>query len=282
MFEAVFENDNGSKFVFGIRGGNFFGMNVGESVEVSIGTSQGFSQVGETVETLSVSGRPIDVTGKLLGNIVERKNALRNTCAPFSSGRLVFNGTHFIRVWVKSPPSFSVVKNNGMFQMQFYAPFPYFAALRESRSVIGGVVPMFRLPVNYSIPHRFGSKSPVRYTNILNTGDVKVPFRMVMQGDGISTNPTVTNLKTLAFLRFNCTINPGEYITLYRDLGNVLRAELTQDGIVTDIIDKLDDDSTLFELDVGDNLISYNDAQDGAGLVVSISFNPAQAVLYET
>ena len=282
MFEAVFENDNGSKFVFGIRGGNFFGMNVGESVEVSIGTSQGFSQVGETVETLSVSGRPIDVTGKLLGNIVERKNALRNVCAPFSTGRLIFNDAHYIRVWVKSPPSFSAVKNNGLFRMQFYAPFPYFSALSETRLVIGGVTPMFRLPINYSKPHRFGSKSTERFVNVWNSGDVKIPFRMVMRSEGVSTNPTVTNLNTFAFLKFNGTIYPGEYITVYRDNSNALRAELTQGDAVTDIIDWLDDGSALFELDPGDNLISYSDEQNGAGLLVSFSFNPAQAVLYET
>lgn len=141
---------------------------------------------------------------------------------------------------------------------------------------------MFRLPINYSKPHRFGSKSAERFVNVWNSGDVKIPFRMVMRSEGVSTNPTVTNLNTFAFLKFNGTIYPGEYITVYRDNSNALRAELTQGDAVTDIIDWLDDDSALFELDPGDNLISYSDEQNGAGLLVSFSFNPAQAVLYET
>ena len=119
MFEAVFENDNGTKFTFGLSGGNFFGMSIGDSVDIALGLSQGFSQIGEAVETLTVGGRYIDVKGKLIGNIVERKNALRNACAPFSSGRLVFQKKHYIRVYVKEPPSFSAVKNNGLFTMQF-------------------------------------------------------------------------------------------------------------------------------------------------------------------
>ena len=282
MFEAVFENDNGSVFVFGIRGSNFFGMNVGDGVGVSLGTSQGFSQIGDTVETRSVGGRPIDVTGKLVGNIVERKNALRNVCAPFATGRLIFNGTHYIRVYVKSPPSFSAVKNNGLFTMQFYAPFPYFSAIDEAHSMIGAITPMFRLPINYSKPHRFGTRSSKRYTNIVNSGDVRVPFKLVMRSEGVSTNPVVTNLKTLAFLKINGTLAAGEYITVFRDADNVLRVELTQGSVVTDVIDWLDEDSTLFELDLGDNLIGSNDNQNGASLVVSFSFNPAQAVLYET
>lgn len=282
MFEAVFENDNGKVFTFGPNGSNWFGMNIGEAVDITLGTSQGFSQIGETVETMSAGGRAIDVTGKLFGNIVERKNALRNVCAPLSTGRLVFNGTHYIRVYVKSPPSFSAVKNNGLFKMQFYAPFPYFSTFGESHNLIGGIEPNFRLPVNYSKPHRFGTRSSDRYTNIINSGDIRVPFKLILRSEGISTNPTVTNLTTFAFLRINGTLNSGEYITVYRDNNNVLRAELTQGNVVTDVIDWLDDDSSLFELESGDNLISSTDAQGGVSLVVSFSFNPAQAVLYES
>ena len=282
MFEAIFENDNGKTFAFGIKGGNFFGMSVGDAVDITLGTSQGFSQIGETVETMSAGGRAIDVTGKLFGNIVERKNALRNVCAPLSTGRLVFNGTHYIRVYVKSPPSFSAVKNNGLFKMQFYAPFPYFSTFTENHNLIGGIIANFRLPVNYSKPHRFGTRSSDRYTNIVNSGDIKVPFKVVLRSEGTCTNPTVSNLQTFAFLRINGTLSAGEYITVYRDNNNVLRAELTQGNVVTDVIDWLDDESSLFELESGDNLISATDDQGGVSLVVSFSFNPAQAVLYET
>lgn len=282
VFEAVFENDNGKVFTFGPKGSNYFGMNIGEAVEITLGTSQGFSQIGETVETMSAGGRAIDVTGKLFGNIVERKNALRNVCTPFATGRLVFNGTHYIRVYVKSPPSFSPVKNNGLFKMQFYAPFPYFSTFGESHNLIGGIIPDFRLPVNYSKPHRFGTRSSDRYTNIVNSGDIRVPFKLVMRSEGICTNPTVSNLQNFAFLRINGTLNSGEYITVYRDNSNVLRAELTQGNVVTDVIDWLDDESSLFELEPGDNLISATDEQGGVSLVISFSFNPAQAVLYET
>ena len=166
--------------------------------------------------------------------------------------------------------------------MQFYAPFPYFSTFGESHNLIGGIEANFRLPVNYSEPHRFGTRSSDRYTNIINSGDIRVPFKLILRSEGVSTNPTVTNLTTFAFLRVNGTLNSGEYITVYRDNSNVLRAELTQGNVVTDVIDWLDDDSSLFELESGDNLINASDDQGGVGLVVSFSFNPAQAVLYES
>lgn len=282
MFEVVFENDNGKKFAFGPSGNNWFAMNIADGMEVTLGKSQGFAQIGETVETQSVSGRPIDVTGKMYGNIVERKNALRNTCTPLASGRLVFGKEHYIRVYVKAAPTFVAVKNNGLFKMQFYAPFPFFSAFTESSYLLGGITKCFRFPVNYSKPHRFGSRGTEKYVNVLNSGDVRVPYKLTLHSEGVSTNPIITNLTTFSFIKINGVINIGEYITIYRDSNNVLRAELTSGSTVTDVITWIDDESSLFELESGDNLISATDEEGGASLVATFTFNPARAVLYES
>lgn len=282
MYEVIFQNDNGKIFTFGPNGGNWFGMNIGNGLEVTLGKSQGFAQVGETVETQSIGGRSIDVTGMFFGDIVGGKNSLRNICAPLSSGRLIFQKTHYIRVYVKAAPTFSAVKNNGLFKMQFYAPFPFFSAFQERYFLIGGVVPGFRFPVNYGRPHRFGTRSNERYVNVINSGDVRIPYRLVLRSEGVSTNPTLTNITTFAFLKINGTINIGQFITIFRDNSNVLRAELTDGNRVTDVITWIDDESSLFELEPGDNLISANDDEGGKALIASFTFNPAVGALYET
>lgn len=282
MFEAVFEADNGKRYVFGKNGNTYFGMDIGNGVEVQIQTSQGFLQIGETVETQAVAGRPIKVTGQVYGNITERKNALRQAFAPFTSGKLIFQGTHYIRVFVKEAPTFSPVKNNGLFMMLLYAPFPFFRSMDERRAYIGLVTPEFRFPVNYSRPHRFGSKSAARYTNIANNGDVPTPFGVYLHASGECGNITITNLKTLAFLKINGILNSGDSMEIYRDDDGVLRAELTSDGVVIDAISMIDEGSTLFELNVGDNLISASDDAGGAGLTASFMFREAVAALYES
>lgn len=282
MYEVIFQNDNGKVFTFGPNGGNWYGMNIGNGLEVTLGKSQGFAQVGETVETQSIGGRSIDVTGMFFGDIVGGKNNLRNVCAPLSSGRLIFQKSHYIRVYVKAAPSFSAVKNNGLFKMQFYAPFPFFSAFQESYFLIGGVVPSFRFPVNYGRPHRFGTRSNERYVNVVNSGDVRIPYRLVLRSEGVSTNPTLTNITTFAFLKINGIINIGQFITIFRDDNNVLRAELTDGNQVTDVITWIDDESSLFELEPGDNLISANDEEGGKALIASFTFNPAVGALYET
>jgi len=98
VYEVIFENDNGKVFTFGPSGSNWFGINMADGMEVTLGKSQGFSQMGETVETQSVAGRTLNVTGQFYGDVVSHKNRLRNVCPPLSSGRLIFQKTHYIRV----------------------------------------------------------------------------------------------------------------------------------------------------------------------------------------
>lgn len=281
MYEVIFESDSGKKYVFGKNGNTVFDMDLGNGMSVDIGTSQGFSQIGETVEGQSVTGRPINVKGTIFGDVVQRKRIMRNIIAPFTSGRLIF-GDYFTRVYVKSAPTFSTIRDDGRFSLQFFAPFPFFYGNSESTVELGGVTPLFKFPVNYAIPHKFGERANEKYSNIVNSGDVKVPFRITLQSMGTSTNPTISNLTTFESLKLNGVLYAGDSIDIYRDDHNIMRVDLYSGGVVSDATSWVDEDSTLFELNVGDNLIAANDDEGGAGLTARFSFNPAVAALYES
>ena len=283
MYSARFESDNGLTFIFGKNGGNVFDMDLGSGVSVDIGTSQGFSQIGETVDTLAVNGRPIPVTGVLFRDIDNQKKNMRKIFAPFVAGKLIFEDGHYTRVYVQDPPSFSPVKQDGRFTMLLFAPFPYFYGQNEESVQIGGIVPMFSFPVNYAEPHSFGELSEGRFSTIYNDSDVKVPYSFQVTVNGTSTNPTVTNLLTFEFLKINGTFNAGDVINVCRDENNVLVANVTHsDADVEDILSMIDDDSTLYELTVGDNIISINDDEGGVGMSAKVSFKPVVVALYES
>lgn len=279
---VVFHSDDGKKFVFGGSGNTAFDMDIGSGMPVNLGTSQGFSQVGENVEHSSVSGRTINVIGAVYGNVAERKNTLRNVFPPFASGRLVFDDQYFIRVFVKSAPSFSTAKRNGRFTMQLFAPIPYFTTTAERSVTIGAVDPMFSFPVNYAASHTFGKKSATRYANINNDGDARIPFGLYITTSGQSTNVTISNLQTFEKLKLNGTLLAGDEVNIYRDTNNILRAERTSDGITTDILSWIDEESDLFEMAVGDNLIAANDDEGGASLTARFIYSPAVWSMYET
>lgn len=282
MYNAIFESSNGEKYVFGVNGGTVFDMDVGGGVSVDIGTSQGFAQIGETVENQKISGRPINVNGVIYQSIDESKKRMRRVFAPFASGRLIFEGKYYIYVYVKNTPTFSPVKGNGKFSMQLYAPYPFFRSLDEKSVSIGAIVPSFSFPVNYSEDHIFGLKQSEKYKNVFNAGDVVVPFKVSMVASGTSENPVVTNLQTMNFLKLNGTLNIGDSVVIYRDDQGLLRAELESDGELKDIISWIDEESSLFDLSVGDNLISVTDNQGGENLSTRFYYNPAVVSVYES
>ena len=281
MYSAIFEADNGQKYVFGKDGETVFDMDLGSGISVDIGTSQGFSQVGETVESMTVGGRTITVRGTVFGNVQSRKKMMRKVFAPFVWGKLTFEGTHYIRVCVKDTPTFSPVKDDGRFTMLLYAPFPFLYSVDDAHYNIGGIAPAFSFPINYSTPHKFGERGTEKYTNVYNNGDIAVPFAVYMETFGTSVNPLIVNLDTQEYLKLNGTLTTGDVANIYRDSNNILRAELTADGETVDILSWVDDGSTLFQLNPGDNIIAFDDDNGGSSLTVKFTFSPAVVAVYE-
>lgn len=281
MYNAVFEADNGRKYVFGVDGKTAFDMDIGNGVTVDIGKSQGFLQVGETVENFTVTGKPIKVKGAIYGDIAKKKREMRGVFAPFVSGKLTIQGKYYIRVYVQDTPSFSPAKDNGRFTMVLFAPYPFFCSTEKIVKNIGNIEPLFSFPVNYSYPHKFGQKGSQKYINVINDGDVNSNFNIVISSSGVSSNVVLTNLETLKYFKLNGSFFNGDVAKIYRDDKNILRAELTRDGETIDIISWVDEGSELFELNVGTNLISADDDEGGANLTVNIMFNPALVSVYE-
>lgn len=282
MYKMIFLSDNGQKFVFGADGANVFDADLGDGVIVDIGTSQGFSQIGETLENRTVAGRTIPVKGTFYGgNIPANKNEMRRVLNPLASGRLFFENQE-IRVVVSQSPTFSPVRNNGRFSLQFFAPYPFFRSTQARTVAIGSVKPMFRFPVNYSVPHKFGETGDEKYVNVRNDGDVPIPYEVYIRNTNSEThveNVTLVNLVTLQRLTINGTFPVGEMVHIYRDAQGVLRAELTENGETVDIISRISEDSTLFELSAGDNLIGYEGAEK---LYIRFAYNPARVNVYES
>jgi len=129
--------------------------------------------------------------------------------------------------------------------------------------------------------HKFGSRSSERFTNIINSGDVPTAFSLSIRTTAASTNVTITNVLTGEFLRIIGTLNIGDVVEIARDSSGQLSATLTADGVTTDIVSRVDDDSNLYELAVGDNIILVSDNETSGGLIVDISFDPAVGGVYE-
>ena len=280
MYNARFEADNGRVFRFGEN--NIFDINAGDGISVNLGTSQGFSNIGEVLESQSVSGRNLNISGVLFGDIANEKKKLRNAFSPFSGGRLIFNDEYYIRVYVKNTPAFSAVKEEGKFSLQLFAPIPFFYSIKERRFLLGTVKPLFSFPINYKEPHYFGETMINKIVDVNNDGDANVPLNVEISTKATAENIIITNLRTFQYLKINVSIDYGDIVKVWRDEDNVLHATLTSDGEISDIIAAIDETSELFEAVQGENLLTISADSGGDNLNAAFTFNSAAVSVYET
>ena len=85
----------------------------------------------------------------------------------------------------------------------------------------------------------------------------------------------------LDFLKINGELEPGDRVAVYRGQDDELRAELTRAGVTTDILSRIDEESTLFSLPAGQTTVAATEDNGGIGLMVRITFQCARAAIYE-
>jgi hypothetical protein len=282
VYNAKYVSNTGETYDFGVSGSTVFDMDIGNGLSVDISTSQGFAQMGESVEGQNVSGRLINVKGVIYKDISNRRKMLRSVFSPFTNGRLTFDNGYYIDVYVKDTPTFSPVKNDGRFTMLLYAPFPFFSKADSGSVEFGELIPGFSFPVNYAEPHTFGTKEKTTVKNIINDGDVPVSFNVTLETTGRATNTTITDLDTGEFLRIQGNLLSGQKIVLNRTTEGVLKAVLIDGAKTTNIINRVDENSTLDKLKKGVNRLRITDDYgDGEMLIADFTYNTAVTSIYE-
>lgn len=251
-------------------------------LSVSLRVSQGFNQIGETVDVKNINGAPISIQGVISENIPETKARMQRAFAAFQSGKLVFEDRLYIYCDVKSTPALSPVKNDGRFSLQLYAPYPFWRSTKVETVSFGEIIPSFSFPVNYKDPHYFGIRQGPKTINAYNDGDIPSTYGLTVTSYAESKNFTLTNIITKEFLRLNGTIKVGEIVQTMRDKWNNLIVEKkSTDGKTENINGWVDDDSSLYSLAVGDNLLSVRDASGGQNIFAQLDYSPSYGGAYE-
>ena len=148
------------------------------------------------------------------------------------------------------------------------AAYPYWCKDDSAAVTLSGIQKLFKFPWNISRPYRFGQLFEAKFINVENRGQVPVPFKATLSASGDVENPKITNAATGKFLLINKTIVSGERLIV----------EITHDrATVTSSVDgdcrgALSLKSTLFQLEVGDNVLKPEATSGLANLQVDIDF----------
>ena len=246
-------------------------------VDVDLQTAQGINQIGTAVERQSVSGvsRTLSVVfwgGKAL----ETAKLFTRSLPYFTTGTLYFGDRYFARFVVQKTPYFSSYTPDPRCSLMLYCPKPYWYDLTAVSAVLGGYQPAFRFPVCYD-SHRYSIKQDGEAAVLRNTGSLPVPFTATLQCSMQVQHPRVVDLHTGAFIGFDLTLVPGDVLEIYRSTSDRLACTLTHEGVTTNCAYALDEDSTLTELQPGDNVLSMQAESGASYLQAAVSFYPMEA-----
>ena len=280
MYYAKFINSKGNTFNFGYRHGNIFDIDGLTGHDMNVAYSQGFNQIGETVEGISVGSHVFEISGKLLGEATAQKKKMISTFAPFESGKLIFEDKYFLDCVVYKTPVISVEKRNPEFELVLSAPYPFWKKMTPENFIVGSYSPAFSFPVNYSEPHFFGIENPSAFINAYNDGEIDAYYKLKFRTKTTTINPSIINVNTQEFLKLNVTLNQGEEYVVDRKDGRLI-VEKYADGIIVDAFSLLDEDSDLLFMHVGDNIIRASADEGEDQLITTITFNSTVVGVYE-
>jgi len=138
-------------------------------------------------------GRDIILDFIIRGESKDMRNFLISTISPMIPGTLVLNEFARLPVKVRAWPEISRFPRNASGQLYLRAVFPFWSIGTQTVQ-LSDYVKEFRFPINYSLPHRFGTSDGINNSVAVSINtDAPCWYTVVMQcRDGI-TNPRVSS-----------------------------------------------------------------------------------------
>lgn len=274
MYNLRFKDSNGNELLMGHQQSPYVIKELTgiDGIEVDVTTSQGFGQIGESVDNMSVGRRDIGIIGVIYNFMPAQQKALNYMFSPRTQVRLYFEERYWIDAVIKSAPAYAPYLKAVSFAVSLTAAYPYWKSVKSNYYKLGGTMGGFNFPVSYNTPHNFALFNENLLINCINNGNTEVDYIAEIQCEsGSVTNITLTNAENQKFIRVNTTVTASDVVRIFRE-NNILRVTKTTNGIENDIFASLDEDSDLDFMEVGDNVIRA-DAESGDGKpIVTVSF----------
>lgn len=265
----IYVNDNGDSVTFDYSGGFLINKPTGiDSVSVSLSQAKGINQTGATIQSTNIQPRPVNINGYIVGDGQdEKKNKLISVIRPDIGGKL-YADDYYLNVYPTSTPSIEARETAAKFQFSLLAAYPYWCKDASASATLARIEKRFKFPWNISREYSFGNLSESQFMNVLNRGQVPVPYRATFIASGAVENPKITNAMTGKYLLVNKTLVSGERLVV----------DITHDK--TTVTSSVDGDcrgalslrSNMFLLNVGDNVLKPEAASGLENMQVDIDF----------
>lgn len=268
-------NDLGGSIEFSLASGFILTSDTYGLTEnhITVTTSKGVGQKGETLQSANVQPRPITIAGFIKGLSTEGKQKLLDVVLPEVPAKLYHNGEYFLSVTPTQTPTIGAADYFARFQFALTAPYPYWIAASSKATALLELNPKFKFPIKWIVPYRFAEGMETAFVNVRNTGKLEIPFKVTIKATGEVINPRIENIHTRQFLLLNRTLQTGEVVII--DITHSL-THITS-SVDGDIRGDLDIDSDLFRLYPGDNFLKTEAELGKSAMDISVEYSYEKA-----
>lgn len=238
-------------------------------------TTKSNREIGEKLEHERVEPKTLNVRGTLLGRCDAMREQLVHVIAPLSKGKLIFNDTYELEVYVKTSPDVERYAANAKFNFSLYAPYPYWQKKEKAQTMLVGLNGLFSFPWNISESFKFSETTETGYVTVQNDGEAPAYWTVTFSALDEVVNPRIYNMETGEYVKILKTMSDGERIIISTEGHELTVTCVSADGAETDGFQYLEVESIPFKLAVGENYIKTDAEANTTALRANISFSPA-------
>lgn len=252
------------------------------AVKNNLHTQKSPFQDGVTLLSKDLDIRQITLEGTILAysklEIMNYRKQMVQAFNPKLSGKLTYiyeGGQKVIPCEIDMAPVFKDISLvSEKFLISLICNDPYWKDITQIKVDIAQWIGDFSFPLQLlSTGTTIGHKSPSLIVDVFNGGDVSCAALVQFIASGPVTNPSILNVNTGEYIKVNRVMQAGEVITITTSFAN---KKITSNigGVVTNIFNLIDLNSTFLQLNVGDNLFRYNSDLNINNLSVAVYYTP--------
>lgn len=246
-------------------------------VEASIISSTIPGMDGAYMQGIRIEPREIPCTVYVHGNdrqdMYAQRYELIRKLTPTSKLGWLYYRNDYIHVRTQAiprlPPDFTErIRNYNKAEISFWCPSPYWRSISGKSEEIGYIKGAgFKLP--FSFPIKFASlKSEI---TIDYQGSVPAPVTITIYGS--ATKPKITNKTTGQYIAVEQALSETQRLVIVTTRGSK-SVKIAETGKSTkDAFQYIDPESVFWELQPGENIISYDSGDDSQKTAVKIAYS---------
>lgn len=283
--KLTYVNDLGEQIVFSQNSTyhvNFQDITGLSDIRNTIFSVSGMGQDGDLFLGSRIDAREIDITGVIRERKKDVVQVLRRTLThvlnPKNTARLVYECGEIKRVIncvTENAPVFKRQPIFEQFSINLVCLNPFWSETTDIREDIALWRGSFEFPepggleLQDEVGWEIGYREPSLIVNVSNLGDVPSGMKIVFYALGVVENPSLLNVKTGEFIKFNLSMDPGDVLSITTGYGEKT-VTLLRNHIESNAFRSLDVDSTYIQLASGDNLFRYDADSDLKNLEIAI------------